>query len=35
MTAKVTKTRFTLAGALIATFAGLAASVVLAAGMMG
>ena len=35
MTAKVTKTRFTLAGALIATFAGLAASVVLAAGMTG
>ena len=35
MTAKVTKTRFTLAGALIATFAGLAASVVLAAGIMG
>ena len=35
MTAKVTKTRFTLAGALIATFAGLAASVVLAAGMAG
>ena len=33
MTAKVTKTRFTLPGALIATFAGLAASVVLAAGM--
>ncbi len=33
MTAKVTRTRFTLAGALIATFAGLAASVVLAAGM--
>lgn len=33
MTAKVTKTRYTLAGALIATFAGLAASVVLA-GMM-
>ena len=35
MTAKVTRTRFTLAGALIATFAGLAASVVLAAGMAG
>ena len=34
MTAKVTKTRFTLPGALIATFAGLAASVVLAAGMV-
>lgn len=33
MTAKVTKTRYTLSGALIATFAGLAASVVLA-GMM-
>lgn len=33
MTAKVTKTRYTLPGALIATFAGLAASVVLA-GMM-
>lgn len=33
MTAKVTKTRYTLAGALVATFAGLAASVVLA-GMM-
>lgn len=33
MTAKVTKTRYTLAGALFATFAGLAASVVLA-GMM-
>jgi len=33
MTAKVTKTRYTLAGALIATCAGLAASVVLA-GMM-
>lgn len=29
MTAKVTKTRFTLAGAMIATLAGLAASVVL------
>lgn len=34
MTAKVTKTRFTLAGAMIATFAGLAASVVLAMGMV-
>lgn len=34
MTAKVTKTRYTLTGALIATFAGLAASVVLA-GIMG
>lgn len=33
MTAKVTKTRYTLAGALIATFAGLAASVVLAGTM--
>ena len=33
MTAKVTKTRYTFAGALAATFAGLAASVVLA-GMM-
>ena len=33
MTAKVTKTRYTFAGALGATFAGLAASVVLA-GMM-
>ena len=33
MTAKVTKTRCTFAGALVATFAGLAASVVLA-GMM-
>ena len=33
MTAKVTKTRYALAGALVATFAGLAASVVLA-GMM-
>ena len=33
MTAKVTKTRYTFAGALVATFAGLAASVVLA-GMM-
>lgn len=30
MTAKVTKTRYTLAGALISTFAGIAASVVLA-----
>lgn len=34
LTAKVTKTRWTLAGALAATFGGLAASVVLA-GMMG
>lgn len=34
MTAKITKTRYTLAGALFATFAGLAASVVLAAGML-
>ena len=33
MTAKVTKTRYTFAGALVATFAGLAASVMLA-GMM-
>lgn len=33
MTAKVTKTRYTLTGALLATFAGLAASVILA-GMM-
>lgn len=33
LSAKVTKTRYTLTGALIATFAGLAASVVLA-GMM-
>ena len=33
MTAKVSKSRYTLAGALVATFAGLAASVVLA-GMM-
>lgn len=33
MTAKVTKSRYTLAGAMLATFAGLAASVVLA-GMM-
>lgn len=33
MTAKVTKTRYTLAGALIATVAGVAASIVLA-GMM-
>lgn len=33
MTAKVTKSRYTLAGALLATFAGLGASVVLA-GMM-
>ena len=33
MTARVTRTRYTLPGALIATFAGLAASVVLA-GMM-
>ena len=34
LTAKVTKTRWTLAGALAATFGGLAASVVLA-GMTG
>ena len=33
MAAKVTKTRFTLGGALFATFAGLIASVILA-GMM-
>lgn len=33
VTAKVTKTRYTLAGALLATAAGLVASVVLAAGM--
>lgn len=33
MTAKVTKTRYTLQGALIATAAGLAASVLLAGGM--
>lgn len=32
MTAKVTKTRFTLSGALLATLAGLAASVVLGRG---
>ena len=30
MTAKVTKTRYTLAGALVATFAGVAASLILA-----
>lgn len=35
MTAKVSKTRYTLPGALIATFAGLAASVVLAGMMTG
>lgn len=35
MTAKVSKTRYTLTGALISTFAGLAASVVLAAMMIG
>lgn len=34
MTAKITKTRYTLTGAMIATFAGLAASVVLAGMMM-
>ena len=34
MTAKITKTRYTLEGALIATFAGLAASVVLAGWMV-
>lgn len=33
MSAKVKKTRYTLAGALVSTFAGIAASVVLAAGM--
>lgn len=33
MTAKVTKTRYTLPGALVATAAGLAASVLLASGM--
>lgn len=33
MTAKVTKTRYTLAGALVATFAGVAASLILA-GML-
>lgn len=35
MTAKVSKTRYTLSGALFATFAGLAASVVLAGIMTG
>ena len=35
MTAKVTKTRYTLTGALLATFAGLAASVLLAGAMLG
>ena len=35
MTAKVSKTRYTLAGALLATFAGLAASVILAQMMLG
>jgi len=34
MAAKVTKTRFTLPGALLCTLAGVAASVVIAAGMM-
>lgn len=34
MTAKVTKTRYTLNGALLATFAGLAASVILAGAML-
>ena len=34
MTAKVTKTRYTLPGALLATFVGLAASVVLGGLMM-
>lgn len=33
MTAKVTKTRYTLTGAMLATFAGLAASVALAGAM--
>ena len=33
MTAKVTKTRYTLAGAMLATFAGLVASAVLAGAM--
>ncbi len=35
MAAKVTKTRFTLAGALVSTLAGIVASVVIAAGMGG
>ena len=35
LTAKVTKTRYTLTGALISTFAGLAASVILARLMLG
>ena len=35
MTAKVTKTRYTLPGALIATLAGLIASVILAGWMIG
>lgn len=34
MTAKVTKTRYTLTGALLAIFAGLAASVILAGAML-
>ena len=34
MTAKVTKTRYTLTSALLATFAGLAASVILAGAML-
>lgn len=34
MTAKVTKTRYTLTGALLATFAGLAVSVILAGAML-
>ena len=34
MTAKGTKTRYTLTGALLATFAGLAASVILAGAML-
>lgn len=35
MTAKVTKTRYTLTGALISTLAGVAASVIFAAKMVG
>ncbi|MEZ3433727.1 MAG: spore maturation protein [Lachnospiraceae bacterium] len=35
ITAKVSKTRYTLTGALLATFAGLAASVILAQMMLG
>ena len=33
MTANIKKTRYTLAGALLATFAGIAVSVLLASGM--